>query len=182
MRKILILSIISASAFGAGLAHAQSDQTPIQLSLVPDVALYPRTTFVEGFSLGIWSENPQSSFTLGLVNGSTGESRGFSWGLANYAETYHGVQWAYFNYTQDEFIGWQHAWVNVDIGNFTGFQDAGVNVVVQDATGLQLGVVNYAGNLRGVQIGLVNVAMNNPWFTEFPDKLATGFPIVNWSF
>jgi hypothetical protein len=42
--------------------------------------------------------------------------------------------------------------------------------------------VNYSENLRGVQIGLVNIARNNPWFNEFPDKLATGFPIVNWSF
>jgi hypothetical protein len=46
---------------------------------------------------------------------------------------------------------------------------------------------NWAGelqpeNLDGVQIGLINIAMNNPWFTEFPDKLATGFPFVNWSF
>jgi len=33
-----------------------------------------------------------------------------------------------------------------------------------------------------VQVGLVNVARNNPWFHEFPDKFATGFPILNWSF
>jgi hypothetical protein len=45
-----------------------------------------------------------------------------------------------------------------------------------------LGLVNYAENLHGVQIGLANIALNNPWFKEFPDKLATGFPIVNWSF
>lgn len=42
--------------------------------------------------------------------------------------------------------------------------------------------MNYAENLRGVQIGFVNVAMNNPWFNEFTDLLATGFPIVNGSF
>lgn len=178
---VLLLTVGVSLLGGAGIARAQ-DQTPIQLSLVPDVALYPRTTEVEGFSLGIWSENPQSSLTLGLVNGSTGVSRGFSWGLVNYSETYHGVEWAWFNYNTEEFVGWQHAWVNVDLGNFKGFQDAAVNVVCQDATGFQLGIVNYADNLRGVQIGLVNVAMNNPWFDEFPDALATGFPIVNWSF
>ncbi len=48
--------------------------------------------------------------------------------------------------------------------------------------GLQVGLVNYAEELHGVQIGLANIAINNPWFSEFPDKLATGFPIVNWSF
>jgi hypothetical protein len=42
--------------------------------------------------------------------------------------------------------------------------------------------VNYAKNLRDVQIGLANLAMNSPKFDDFPDKLATGFPIVNWSF
>jgi len=33
-----------------------------------------------------------------------------------------------------------------------------------------------------LQIGFINVAMNNPVFDEFPDKLAPGFPISNWSF
>lgn len=181
MKRNIILSLVALSAVGAGSAYAQ-DTTPIQLSLTPDIALYPRSTEVDGLSIGIWSENPQTSLTLGLVNGSTGVSRGFSWGLANYSETYHGVNWAWFNYNEDEFIGWQHAWVNVDIGDFVGFQDAAVNYVGQDATGLQLGIVNYANHLEGVQLGLVNIAINNPWFNEFPDKLATGFPILNWSF
>jgi hypothetical protein len=66
-------------------------------------------------------------------------------------------------------------------GTFTGFQSGAVNVSEQ-VTGLQLGIVNYGQELHGVQVGLVNIAANNPWFTEFPDKLATGFPIVNWSF
>ena len=180
MKTTHLVLIVGASALGAGSALGQS--TPIQLSLVPDVALYPRTTLVEGFSLGIWSENPQHSLTIGLINGSTGDSEGFSWGIANYAESYHGVQFGWLNFSQNEFVGWQHGWVNVDLGTFTGLQDAAINVVNQDATGLQLGVVNYAEHLHGIQLGLINVAMNNPWFTECPDKLATGFPILNWSF
>jgi hypothetical protein len=27
-----------------------------------------------------------------------------------------------------------------------------------------------------------SIARINPWFKEFPDKLATGFPIFNWPF
>ena len=46
----------------------------------------------------------------------------------------------------------------------------------------QPGLVNFAENLRGVQVGFVNIARNNPWFTELPDGFVTGFPIVNWSF
>ena len=63
----------------------------------------------------------------------------------------------------------------------TGFQSGWINVS-QEFHGLQLGLLNYAENLRGVQIGFVNIARNNPWFKEFPDKLATAFPFVNWSF
>ena len=75
----------------------------------------------------------------------------------------------------------QIGYVNVSSGTFVGVQDGWVNVA-EDFTGLQYGLINYAKNLRGVQIGIVNIARNNPWFKEFPDKLATGFPIVNWSF
>jgi hypothetical protein len=156
-------------------------EAPIQLSLTPDIALQPRSTEIDGISLNIWGENPQRGLTLGFVNGSTGESSGFSWGIVNYDETYHGVQWGLVNISQDEFVGWQRGLVNVSGGTFAGFQSGAVNVSEQ-MTGLQLGIVNYGQELHGVQVGLVNIAANNPWFTEFPDKLATGFPIVNWSF
>jgi hypothetical protein len=71
--------------------------------------------------------------------------------------------------------------VNVAQGTFTGFQEGVVNVA-QEFHGFQLALVNYTENLHGVQVGVVNIALNNPWFNDFPDKLATGFPIVNWSF
>jgi hypothetical protein len=173
-RIVIALLVISAASLRAA-------DTPIQLSLTPDIALYPNTEMVRGFSLNIWGENPQSSLTLGLVNGSTGESSGFSWGLVNYTESYTGVQWAAVNISTKSFIGWQHGYVNISQGTFTGFESGLMNIS-EDTTGLQLGFVNYAQKLNGVQIGLVNVAMNNSWFNGFPDQLATGFPIVNWSF
>jgi hypothetical protein len=186
MKKVLMV-LWFASAFEVS---AQTDshinapharETAFQLSLTPDIALYPRTATVRGVALNIWGENPQHGFTLGFVNGSTGDSAGFSWGLVNYDQSYHGVQWGLINVSHEEFIGWQRGLINVDQGTFVGYQDGLVNVT-EDARGFQLGIVNYAQNLDGLQIGLINVAMNNPWFTEFPDKLATGFPIVNWSF
>ena len=176
MKKILAVTVLASGITGL---YAQS--TPFQLSLTPDIALYPRSTQVQGLSLGIWSENPQQSLTLGIVNGSTGQSAGFSWGIVNYSESYTGVQWGWVNVSRADFIGWQKAYVNVSLGTFEGFQSGFVNVSMQ-TKGFQLGAVNYAQDLRGLQIGFVNIAMNNPWFTEFPNKLATGFPIVNWSF
>jgi hypothetical protein len=35
---------------------------------------------------------------------------------------------------------------------------------------------------HGFNLGLINVINSHPWFDEFPDKLARGFHIVNWSF
>jgi hypothetical protein len=71
------------------------------------------------------------------------------------------------NYSKTSFTGWQAGMVNYSEGKFNG---------------LQMGIVNYAENLHGVQLGLANIAMNNGWFNDFPDKLATGFPFFNWSF
>jgi hypothetical protein len=189
MKKIYVLAILAA--VGATEVQAQQGQAPqgggsedkavIQLSLTPDIALYPRTMTIDGFSLNIWGENEQHGVAFGLVNGSVGRSGGFSWGLVNYDEAYTGVQWGLVNVSNEEFVGWQRAVVNVDQGTFTGYQDGIVNVS-EEVKGVQLGLVNYAQQLRGLQIGVVNVAMNNPWFDDFPDKLAPAFPIVNWSF
>jgi hypothetical protein len=172
------LTIAAALIAGAASLHAD---TPIQLSLTPDIALYPKDTLVQGVSLNIWGENPQNGLHLGLVNGSTGDSSGLSYGLANYAESFAGVQIGWVNVTTEHFAGVQDGWVNISQGTFKGVQYGVVNVA-EAASGLQLGVVNYAKQLKGVQIGVVNVAMNNSWFDKFPDQFARGFPIFNWSF
>ena len=148
---IVVFSASAAAAYAQGVA-------PIQLSLTPDIAVQPRTTTINGLSLNIRGENPQHGLTLGLVNGSTGDSAGFSWGIVNYDENYHGVQWGIVNVSRQEFIGWQRGCVNLDQGTFTGFQNGLVNVA-EDARGFQWGLVNYSKRLNGLQIGLVNVAM-----------------------
>lgn len=174
--KKLLLAISLLVATTAAFADAY-----FQMALTPDVAIYPKTTFVSGFSLNVWGENPQDGFAFGLGNGSTGDSRGFSLGLINYGETYRGAQWGLINSCSKEFEGWQFGVVNVSQGNFTGFQSGVINVA-QGVTGFQFGVVNYAENLRGLQIGVVNGAVNNSWFQNCPEQLAKGFPLVNWSF
>ena len=176
MKKILIISSLVI-----GVVGVKADESVFQASLTPDIAIHAKTTQINGLALSIWGENPQHALALGVVNGSTGDSVGLSWGLVNYADSYTGVAWGLINVSQKSFVGWQDGMVNFSQGTFIGFQSGWINVS-QEFHGLQLGLVNYAENLRGVQIGFVNIARNNPWFTEFPDKLATGFPIVNWSF
>ncbi len=163
MKKLIILSALVISV--ASLQAA--DEPFFQASLTPDIAIHAKTTEISGICLSIWGENPQSALALGFVNGSTGESQGFTWAFfCNYDESYTGVAWSLVNVSTEKFVGWQAGAVNV----------------AKEFHGLQWGFVNYSENLRGVQLGFINVAMNNPWFNEFPDKLATGFPIVNWSF
>lgn len=187
MKKLFVVS-----AFIIGAASTRADQSmaanpapmkssPFQASLTPDIAIHSKTTQINGFAINIWGENPQHAFNLGIVNGSTGDSSGFSIAMFNYDESYTGVQWGIVNYSKQNFKGWQEGWVNVSKGMFTGWQDGWVNVS-DELHGFQSGIVNYTKNLHGVQIGLVNVAMNNGWFDQMPDKFAKGFPLFNWSF
>lgn len=165
--KATLITVIVASATIAVEAQGTAQESSfLQLSLTPDIALKSRTTPIEGISLNIWGESPQSGFTLGFVNGNTGTSGGFTLGLVNYSETYTGVQWGFVNYSKEKFVGWQDAFVNVGT----------------EVHGFQSGMVNYAKTLSGVQLGLVNIVEDNPWFKEFPSKLAKGFVFVNWSF
>jgi len=177
MKKSIVLIALVAMATQATV---QADEW-IQLSLTPDIALQSKDTTIRGLSLNIWGENPQHGVALGFINGSTGESSGFSWGLCNYAESYTGVQWSFLNMSKISFNGWQSGCVNYSQGTFTGFQSGFLNYA-QDFKGLQWGFVNYAESLDGVQIGFANVAMNNGWWDEFPDKFAKVFPFFNWSF
>lgn len=175
--------LITISAFVACVACAKAGGNPFfQASLTPDIAVQSKTTEIDGICLSIWGENPQHAFAIGFVNGSTGESKGFTWSFFyNYADSYTGVSWALVNHSKEKFVGWQSGVVNYSQGYFKGLQSGWINVS-EEFHGLQWGLVNYSENLRGVQIGFANIARNNPWFNEFPDKLATGFPFVNWSF
>mgnify|MGYP001548890673 CR=1 FL=1 len=182
MKKLTLITTLAISAASITGLKAQDSDQAFQASLTPDIAIHSRTTEIDGLSLSVWGENPQHGVALGFVNGSTGDSSGFTLGLVNYADAYKGVAWGVINVSTSHFVGWQSGLINVTEDEFDGFQSAWLLNYAEDMTGFQLGLVNYAENLHGLQIGLANIAMNNPWFNEFPDKLATGFPIVNWSF
>ena len=178
MKKLLMVLTGMVLASGALVASE-----PIQLSLTPEIAIFDRNTTIEGLTLNIWGENPQTALALGIVNGSRGQSAGLSWSwILNYADNYQGVQWALVNYTKSDFLGWQAGFVNYTEGSMKGFQSGVVNYAGR-LTGLQLGLVNYAETANtGVQIGLVNLIPSNPWFSGLPDELAPGMIFVNWRF
>ena len=178
MKKLLAVLSVAMAATGA-LAETK----PIQLSLTPNIALFDRDETIEGLTLSVWGENPQTSLALGIVNGSTGRSAGLSLGLIlNYADDYKGIQWAPINYVKMSFLGWQGGLVNYTEDSMKGLQTGVVNYA-GELKGLQLGLVNFAETAEtGVQIGLVNLMPRNAWFTELPDELAPGMILVNWRF
>lgn len=157
--------------------------TFLQLSVTPDVSIFGRAERVEGLTLGLWSENPQSALALGVVNGSTGQSAGLSLALIlNYADNYKGIEWAPINYVTGDMLGWQSGIVNYTGGTLQGLQSGTVNYAGR-LTGLQLGVVNFAAAAQtGVQIGLVNLMPRNQWFSGLPNELAPGMVFINWRF
>lgn len=176
MKKFAMTVVICAVATGV-----MAESKPFQASLTPDIAIYSSDTRVNGVALSIWGENPQSAFALGFVNGSSGDSKGLSLGLVNYAENYKGVQWSFVNCTSGEFVGWQGAFVNY-ANSMTGLQSGAVNIA-KKLTGLQLGFVNYAETAdSGVQLGFANIIESNGWFNGLPGELAKGMVFVNWRF
>ncbi len=169
---VMCISIITLAA----------DQ-PFQASLTPDIAVHPKTAVIEGLTLSIWGENQQHGLALGFINGTSGKSGGFSWGLVGYGDSYNGVQWSIANYMKGDFAGWQGGCVNFTGGRFTGLQSGWVNYAVT-LSGLQLGIVNIADKTdEAVQIGLVNIINENKdWFGGLPNAVAPGMIIVNWRF
>ena len=178
MKKLLaiLLGVMAANTVIAG-------NRPIQIGITPDIALFGRGERIEGLTLSIWGENPQTALALGFVNGSTGESAGLSWAvILNYADSYKGIQWAPINYTKMDFLGWQSGFVNYTEGSMKGLQTGVVNYAGK-LTGLQFGLVNYAEAAEtGAQIGLVNLIPQSRWFTGLPNELAPGMIFVNWRF
>lgn len=165
MKKLLLVLISCLFATGA-VAETKS----FQLSLIPEIAIEARTNHIQGVSLGIWSENPQTAVAIGVVNGSTGKSAGISFGLlANYAQSYEGAQLAWI--------------ANYSSARLTGFQWAAFNYA-ESLHGLQLGFVNFAASTnKGVQVGFINIIKNTKlWFNNFPDAVAPVMPFVNWRF
>ncbi len=176
--KMLLACLVTALVSTGAMAATD----PFNLSLTPNVAVYPRTDTIEGVTLSVWGENQQTSLAIGIANGTTGDSAGLSWGwILNYADDYKGIQWAAINYTKDNFLGWQSGLVDYTKGTMMGLQSGVVNYAGKVA-GLEFGIVNYTEDVDvGCQIGIVNIIRSNKsWFSDFPNSLAPTMILVNW--
>ncbi|MFA7232067.1 MAG: hypothetical protein WC071_12420 [Victivallaceae bacterium] len=157
---------------------------PFNLSLTPDIAIYNRNVTIEGVTLSVWGENPQTSLALGIVNGSVGNSAGLDWAfILNYADNYKGVKWGMVNYTKHDALGWDAGFLNYATGAARGLYTGAVNYA-DSLKGVEFGLVNYVEKAdSGVQIGIINIIRNNKsWFDDLPNSLAPVMIFVNWRF
>lgn len=145
-----------------------AQRRPIQLSLVTPVQIFPPEDTIAGVRINIlYGRNVAvTGLDIGIVNHSTGISRGLQYGLVGIAEDFQGWQSHAVNVANGKFEGFQSGYVNVS-EVFRGFQMGLVNYA-NDTEGLQLSLVNYAETLKGLQIGLVNIIKEDGLFPVFP--------------
>ncbi len=172
---VLVPLLLSFASF-ADPASGQGE--PFQVSLLgPGLQLHPPETDITGFRLNlIYGKNRDvTGLDVGLLNHVTGDMRGLQ----------HGV----VGNVRGDVAGWQNNLVNLVEGELRGVQTGLVNGG-EDGAGAQLGLVNYAGELRGfqgvfalvnyaeelegVQIGLVNIIRSK--------EVLPVLPFVNWNF
>lgn len=130
--------------FFALSAHA-ADSTPVQLSLVNPVQLFPEDTTVNGLRINLlYGVNKEvNGVDIGPINRTTGTTRGvqlgaFPYGGINVTGNLRGVQ-----------FGGIFGGVNIATGDVTGVQLAGL-----------IGGINAAGNLHGAQISGTFIGIN----------------------
>ena len=141
---------------------ALAQTSPIQLSLVTPIQIFPENYSITGIRLN-------------LLYGSNVSVTGLDVGLVNHTTTgkFKGLQYGLVGLSDSDFAGWQDCFVNITNKKFEGFQYGFVNYA-DYMSGFQLGLVNYAKKAKGLQIGLVNIIRQGGQFPVFP--------IVNWSF
>jgi hypothetical protein len=180
-RKLVWALTVALCAAGASAAEpdgaAKPAAKPVQLSLHEELQLFRPETSIAGFRLGVTTRNADvTGYDQGLLAArTTGDEVGLQ--LAPYAEIrgdLHGLQVAMGGADVDgKATGVQLGNLMNRAGALVGLQVAALYNRALDATGVQVSAVNYAEDLKGVQIGLVNV--NRRGIVPFFPGINVGF-------
>jgi hypothetical protein len=137
-----------------GTNHLDGGTTGVQfgaINLASDEDAYligMRHSLMFGQAPTIWG------LDTGLFNITTVDMRGAQLGLVNANQgTASGVQFGLSNWTEE---------------SLDGFQAGGVNVVNGQSRSLQVGFLNSADELKGVQLGLINLNVSGGPLPFFP--------------
>ena len=148
-----------------------------------DVGVVPRTSG-EFTGLGVGGVNIVNGklrgIELGLLNWSGyggvapgDRSVGVQYGIANYADSFVGLQDGFLSISTGRLSGVQYGYVNC-VNDLVGVQCGslivlGVNVAYGSVDGCQIGILNYAQSMKwGAQIGLLNIICDNGLFPVLP--------------
>jgi hypothetical protein len=155
---IVLLAACAATLFPS---TTDAQDNPINLALVAPLQIVPETESV-------------SAFRLSLIYGANANMKGFDWSLASKTTgNFTGVQWAAVGLVDKDFEGWQSAFVGITQGTVTGFQGPfSVYNSAGDLHGIQIGLVNNTQTIKGIQVGLINLIKEGGFMPIFP--------IVNW--
>ena len=169
--KLILSFIVAAAMLGAiaPVANAQETQ-PINLALFDPVQIFKNDVPIKGFRFNlIYGKNAaMTGLDIGLVNWVTGETKGFQWGAVNITEgDFTGWQNGPVTKTDGHILGVQSGWLVSLNTSGKGLQVSGVTIS-DDYIGLQFGFVNYAVQLHGIQIGLINIIKNGGMLPVFP--------------
>lgn len=162
--KTFALIMLSFFSLFIPVSAYSTEWTPLQVSLVHPVQVFPKETKVQGLRINLlYGVNDEmAGIDLGLINRTTGTTQGlqlgaFPFGGFNITENLEGIQFAGF------YGGANIAHKDVSGAQISGIW-AGANFANRDVTGLQLagivGGINKAGNLDGIQIAGILLGVN----------------------
>ena len=175
MKKIAVLLAV---LFAAAPAFA-GDKGILKLSLWDDIAVAVPNNIhnVTGLSIGIGSKvNTLDGIQWDFIYNDAQKVRGIkSAYFYETADTVYGLEGALVSinrsemkgihgglvsWNKGEMVGLHSGFVTIDEGDVTGVEWGFVNYNKGHLTGVQLGFVNYVNNIKGLQIGLLNIAKN----------------------
>jgi hypothetical protein len=161
------------------LPASAQEVKPINLALITPIQIVPKDQSVGAFRASlIYGRNVDVKFVdLGLIMKTDRTGVGFQWGLAGIGHDFSGLQWTAVGYNTGTLKGVQLGAVNFTGGPESGWvQCCGIFNGANDFEGLQFSVVNYAKQLKGLQLGLINI-ITEGGFLGLPV-----FPFFNFNF
>ena len=162
LRASVIVSAIGLATLAAsGCTGMAADRTPIQAGIAPGARLFVGDAPVNGLRLSLYGvQDVVNGVDVGLVNDVQKSFKGLQVGLGNVTHgSTHGVQIGGANTSETSVTGVQAALSNQVGEDFEGVQFGLVNYVEKKTRAGQLGFFfNRAGEMKGAQFGILNVA------------------------
>ena len=145
-------------------AEEQPSEQPYDQTTVFQVSLFnPAQLFPENYNV--------DDFRFNLIYGVNKDLNGLDLGLVNQTTGYvHSLEFGLVNLVGKNFKGGQFAVITNQVhGSTTGLQmSVFYNDTEEEMSGLQFGLVNHAGSLEGIQIGLLNFNDDTKYMGFFP--------------